>query len=712
MRTFSLVLLIVFTATLASAAQPFVERALPAPSDDATEWRRCGMVAGDIDGDGSNEVMVAYQDLTTTAEHRVVTYRWHAGDFRELCTTALSHPDANTILFLEDTDTDGLLELVTVEMGGDDGSPLTIHEWNGDSWASVWTHMFTSVRRSNSVAVGDTDGDGYNEMAVALDWYSRELVVVDYDATTDTYAVSQTIGGNDFRSVEIGDVDADGALEIVAGCGNWSWYDARVYEWDGSEYVLAWDSPTYGNVTAGILDHDGDGVDDLVVANWASPHVSGQNGLHFYAWDGADYAFQYTLSPDVPLLKPRQMDFDNDGVEDLAVIARETDEPGDFVGDGLHFYTRSGTQMAEYVTVPGIVGRGGSAVHGLDLDSDGYLEVVATNIYRDADDHGVWLQHAMDFPFITRIGDIPLDDGRRVRVDWTRSTKDDLDAAVPVNQYNVWREVVDGWKSAKSELVADIDGIQYELVGSTPAMRWDTYSLIVPTLADSAEVEDPLWSFVVTAHLDDGSEYYMSPTQQGYSVDQTAPPMPEGFDGEFVVSELRLSWNPVEAADLSHYTLYRTPLDGGPDVEIGSTEHASFVVPGLDVGNYVYRVTAKDWTGNESERAEFDASVLTGVDDGHELPGLQASLSAYPNPFNPQTTVDFAVPSAGPVRLSVYDVGGRLVRQLVSEVREAGTHSVTWDGRDDTGRQMSSGTYMLRMETGDVAKVRRVMMVK
>ena len=90
------------------------------------------------------------------------------------------------------------------------------------------------------------------------------------------------------------------------------------------------------------------------------------------------------------------------------------------------------------------------------------------------------------------------------------------------------------------------------------------------------------------------------------------------------------------------------------------------------------------------------------------LPELAALAGNYPNPFNPTTTVGFAIPAAGPVRLSLHDARGRLVRVLADETFAAGSHEVRWDGRDAAGRSMASGVYLARLETAhgrDVIKM-------
>jgi hypothetical protein len=80
---------------------------------------------------------------------------------------------------------------------------------------------------------------------------------------------------------------------------------------------------------------------------------------------------------------------------------------------------------------------------------------------------------------------------------------------------------------------------------------------------------------------------------------------------------------------------------------------------------------------------------------------------AVPNPFNPATRISYLIPSEGYVKLSVYDVAGRLVEQLVSEMQSAGEYVVEWDA----GR-MASGIYFYRIEVGDFTETRKMMLIK
>ncbi len=87
-------------------------------------------------------------------------------------------------------------------------------------------------------------------------------------------------------------------------------------------------------------------------------------------------------------------------------------------------------------------------------------------------------------------------------------------------------------------------------------------------------------------------------------------------------------------------------------------------------------------------------------------------LTSHPNPFNPRTTIEYAVPAAGAVTLAIYDPAGRLVHELVRSTLEAGRHTVTWDGRAASGAEVASGVYTLRLTAGGLTESRRLVLLK
>jgi hypothetical protein len=83
-----------------------------------------------------------------------------------------------------------------------------------------------------------------------------------------------------------------------------------------------------------------------------------------------------------------------------------------------------------------------------------------------------------------------------------------------------------------------------------------------------------------------------------------------------------------------------------------------------------------------------------------------------PNPFNPSTTIAFSLPEVQRVRLTIYALDGRRVAGLLDERRGPGWHSLTWNGRDDRGRAVASGTYFYRLEAGPHGETRKMILTK
>ncbi len=90
----------------------------------------------------------------------------------------------------------------------------------------------------------------------------------------------------------------------------------------------------------------------------------------------------------------------------------------------------------------------------------------------------------------------------------------------------------------------------------------------------------------------------------------------------------------------------------------------------------------------------------------------QASISCFPNPFNPATTIRYNLPEDSPVNISIFNVKGQIVRRLVDEHQTAGNRSMEWNGKDDYQKNVSSGVYMIRMRTNGIEKTQKVMLLK
>jgi flagellar hook assembly protein FlgD len=104
---------------------------------------------------------------------------------------------------------------------------------------------------------------------------------------------------------------------------------------------------------------------------------------------------------------------------------------------------------------------------------------------------------------------------------------------------------------------------------------------------------------------------------------------------------------------------------------------------------------------------------IGGVSVEKETLPTSFSLSQnYPNPFNSSTEIEFALPQSGPVTLVIYDIQGREVRRLLDSDIEAGSHSVIWDGYDNSNEHVASGIYFYRLISDGASQTNRMTLLR
>jgi len=92
--------------------------------------------------------------------------------------------------------------------------------------------------------------------------------------------------------------------------------------------------------------------------------------------------------------------------------------------------------------------------------------------------------------------------------------------------------------------------------------------------------------------------------------------------------------------------------------------------------------------------------------------GESLSIRAYPNPFNPETNIEYTLTSSTQVLITIYDIQGKQVRLLSSDYRQAGTHTIKWNGLNESGLQVPSGVYFIRISTENETLNHRIVMMK
>jgi hypothetical protein len=136
----------------------------------------------------------------------------------------------------------------------------------------------------------------------------------------------------------------------------------------------------------------------------------------------------------------------------------------------------------------------------------------------------------------------------------------------------------------------------------------------------------------------------------------------------------------------------------------------------LDAGEYMHWVLS---TGSGEEHTlEGTGEITVPTEDTFTLerkaiiPISYALHQNYPNPFNPVTTLRYDLPDDNYVTLTIYDLNGREINQIINTSQPAGHHSVMWNSTDSFGKPVSAGIYLYQIKTADFVQTRKMVLLK
>ncbi len=150
---------------------------------------------------------------------------------------------------------------------------------------------------------------------------------------------------------------------------------------------------------------------------------------------------------------------------------------------------------------------------------------------------------------------------------------------------------------------------------------------------------------------------------------------------------------------------------------IFSLEHISLSTDYKDIVNVKYSgaepvLAYASAGGHKSEKVELTLDYMTDSPVEATLP-IEFELSQnFPNPFNPNTEIKFALPRSSDVTLDIFDITGRKVVTLIDNKLSSGPHAITWNGRDKSGREVSTGIYLYRISTEKYSDTKKMLLSK
>lgn len=123
-------------------------------------------------------------------------------------------------------------------------------------------------------------------------------------------------------------------------------------------------------------------------------------------------------------------------------------------------------------------------------------------------------------------------------------------------------------------------------------------------------------------------------------------------------------------------------------------------------------IIGKMFFGYDTIRVIGEGSPKIVADGSENIPDEFVLCQNYPNPFNPETDIAFALPEDAKVSIVIFNVLGQRVRTLINAHKMAGRHVVHWDGRNDSGKLVSSGIYFYRLKTEKFTEARKMLLIK
>ncbi len=521
----------------------------------------------------------------------------------------------------------------------------------------------------NDVVAAQFLGD--NRIDLAISTLHGEAIHL-YENVNGEFVLAQTLVlSSDPRFMAVVDFNQDGLNDIVAA----STWGNRIYLImnNGGSFVH-WGTYTTGdgpwNLT--ISDVDSDGYSDLVQAHAWDNYIT----IH-YGFSGTGFGMQKDYAVDYGSATPACGDIDDDEDMEIVITHANINRLTVMESNGYrNFWVDETTPMDGEVLK-------GTAL--IDLNGDQFEDLAIAMKFEDAANDGVRIM---------------LGDGAGGFSEYD---------TVPTGAYPIGLVARDFDMDLNMDLVAacyDGGGISSMLGGGNGEFTTSEFISLGAGCRDLAAFDldgDGDLDLAVTARDEDRVYILRNTTDPTTPVDLTR------FEATVAGESVHVNWWCDEASEASDFRLLRGSNGNTQAIPVTGLGLGVFTAtdddprPGIDnIQTYtLYRKDDSDWRLLRSE----DVFIPNPEPKSHRL-------AAQPNPFNPSTTLDVALPATGAFKLDIFDTGGRRVRRLSEGFGEGGNLRVTWDGRDDSGEALAGGVYLAQFVSKEFTETAKLVLLK
>jgi hypothetical protein len=247
---------------------------------------------------------------------------------------------------------------------------------------------------------------------------------------------------------------------------------------------------------------------------------------------------------------------------------------------------------------------------------------------------------------------------------------------------------------------------------------WNLLSSISP---DVSAWTDSTIAFSIPAGSKNGGDFDIVFPR---SKDDTLPVTLTGFVASLIHNgRVKLSWTTATETGVLGFTVLRNELEDlagaiavSPLIEAtNSSTEQIYEFHDAEIQaqtRYYYWLLSRDFDGAETFFGPLSIHTIGGVNQGDMVPGITRNLGNFPNPFNPSTTLRYSLAEAGKVNLKIYNARGQMVRDFSATHNAPGVYRRIFDGKDDSGNELTSGVYFYRFETKNHSSTHRMMLLK